>query len=664
MSRRHSPQRGRMARGVSELARSTREGTIPIAPRIAIAGILGAVLFGILILRLWALTVLGGAQYAERADRNQLRLIPREAPRGKILDRNGEALVANREAQQVVLDLQDVDPERIPSLLRDLAPVLRTTPAKLKQKVDQAPPGAVEPVVLASDVLDMKPIWYLQEHKADFPGIDVRKRFQRTYDYKQLAAHVLGQVGEVSEEQLKTTHTNLKPGDRLGKSGVENTYDQYLRGTNGYDSVLVNAAGIREGVGRQLPAIPGQNLQLTIDLPIQQRAESALANGIAAAARTAKGAGAKAGAIVVEDVHSGELLASASAPSFDENAFVVPARYREVGRLNTSKRQPLLDRAIAGAYPPGSTYKAITSIAAMESHLLAPDETIDCPPFLDIRNTRFKNHESRPLGQIGLTTALETSCDTFFYVLGLKFYNQEKAHGSQLQAWSRKFGLDSPTGVDIPGEISGTVPDPTWRKKVYSGKDWLGRPYPRSEREWLPGFDVNLSIGQGQLLTTPLQMTNVFATVANGGTRYTPHFGKSIQDASGREEFEPQQPKGVDLDINPVYMAALKAGLEQVNNGPNGTATAAFAGASYTSAGKSGTAENTGNTDHAWYCGYAPAEDPQIAACAFIDGGGGGGAYAGPIVRNVFDLYFSKKHQDLMKRNAMRAEAQAAEAQG
>jgi penicillin-binding protein 2 len=653
-------RRDRAPRGVSELARSAREGALPIAPRIAIAGIVGAILFGILVLRLWALTVLGGAQYAERADRNQLRLLPREAPRGKVLDRNGEALVANREAQQVVLDLQDINKGRIPSLLATLSTVLNVPVAKLQKKIDQAPPGAVEPVVLAGDVTDVKAIWYLQEHKADFPGIDVRKQFQRTYPYAKTAAHFLGQVTQVSELQLKTTHTDLKPGDRLGQSGVENTYDQYLRGTNGYDAVQVNAAGIREGVGRQLPATPGSNLQLTIDLPIQQEAEQALAKGINAAHATAKGKTANAGAVVVEDVNSGELLASVSLPSFDENAYVTPSRYKEVERLQTDKRAPLLDRTISGAYPPGSTYKAITSIAAMESHVFTPGQTIDCPPYKMVLNTKFKNHESRPLGLIGLTQALETSCDTFFYSLGLQFANQggSDPHGSQLQAWSRKFGLDKPTGVDVPGEVSGTVPDPAWRKKTFTGiSPYTGKPFTKNDQTWLPGFDVNLSIGQGDLLVTPLQMTNVFATVANGGTRYTPHFGRSIQDASGREQFQIPEPKGVDLNINPVYMAALKLGLVAVNNGTNGTATRAFAGASYTNAGKSGTAEKKGQGDMAWYCGYAPADKPEIAACAFIDGGGGGGAIAGPVIRQVFDRYFSKKHQQLMQRTATREAA-------
>ena len=668
MNRRPSPQRGRMARGVSELARSTREGTIPIAPRIAIAGILGAVLFGILILRLWALTVLGGAQYAERADRNQLRLLPREAPRGKILDRNGEALVANREAQQVVLDLQDVDPERVPSLLRDLAPVLRTTPAKLKQKVDQSPPGALEPVVLAGDVLDMKPIWYLQEHKSDFPGVDVRKRFQRTYDYKQLAAHVLGQVGEVSEQQLKTTQTNLKPGDRIGQSGVEATYDEYLRGTDGYDAVLVNAAGVREGTGRQQPAIPGRNLQLTIDLPLQKTAEASLANHIALASKTDKGRDANAGAVVALDVNDGSVLVSASNPTYDENMFVNPRRYREVERLYKDKRLPSINRVTEGAYPPGSTYKTITAIAAMEQGWITPESRLDCPASLPIMGTKFKNHESDPRGFINLSQSLETSCDTYYYQLGLRFYNQEPSvevlkknpnASSELQVWSRKFGLGAPTGIDVPGERAGTVPTVGWKKQTYAGKQFSD-----FDRTWLPGNSVNMSIGQGDLLTTPLQMANVFATIANGGKRFTPHVGLDVQDPSGREEFAIPQPKPVDLGIDPAWLAGVTEGLVAVNTGVNGTARGTFGLFEIPTAGKSGTAEKQGRTDLAWYCGFAPVDKPEIAACAFVDGGGGGSAVSAPIVRDIFATYFSKEHQKLMKRNAARAEAQAAEAQG
>ncbi|MCW2974676.1 MAG: Stage sporulation protein [Thermoleophilia bacterium] len=667
MSGNRGSRRGRPPRGVSELSRSAREGALPIAPRIAVAGIIGAVLFGILILRLWALTVLGGAQYAERADRNQLRLLPREAPRGKILDRNGEPLVSNREVQQVVLNLQDVDVERLPSLLAALAPVLDTTPAKLQKQVDKAVPGQLEPVVLAGDVKGMNPIWYLQEHKGEFPGIDVKKSYQRSYPFNKTAAHILGQVGEVSENQLKTTHTNLKSGDRLGVSGVENTYDSFLRGTDGYDAVQVNAAGVREGIGRQLPAQPGNNLQLTIDLPLQRVADKALNEWVHKAASMPKGHDADGGAIVAMDVDSGELLVSASNPSFDENMFVDPLRYREVQRLYSKKNKakPSMDRTLGGSWPPGSTYKTITALAAMDDKLITPSDTLECAGSMDIFGRKFKNHETGSRGWINLSQALETSCDTYFYQLGLSFYNQEPGPEelkknpnaeSSLQQWSRKFGLGESTGVDVPGEVPGMVPNAATKQELYSDP----KRFQAWERNWLPGDSVNLSIGQGDLLVTPLQMTSVFATLANGGTKYTPHFGRSIRDASGKEEFSLPVKKPVDLGLDPVSHAGVKDGLYAVNNGANGTGRGVF-GESFpvSTAGKSGTAEKGTTTDLAWYCGYAPVEKPEIAACAFIDKGGGGSAVAAPVVAAVFREYFSKKHQDLMARTARRDAAAA-----
>ncbi|MBC7462062.1 MAG: penicillin-binding protein 2, partial [Thermoleophilia bacterium] len=642
---------------MSELARSAREGALPIAPRIAIAGIIGAVLFGILILRLWALTVLGGAQYAERADRNQLRLLPREAPRGKILDRNGEALVSNREVQQVVLNLQDVDTKQLPTLLASLAPVLGTTTVKLQQRVDKAYPGQLEPVVLAADVQGMDPIWYLQEHKGEFPGVDVKRSYQRDYPFDKTAAHILGQVGEVTENQLKTTHTNLKAGDRLGVSGVENTYDSFLRGTNGYDAVQVNAAGVREGIGRQLPAQPGNNLQLTIDLPVQRAAEKSLNTWVNKAASMPKGRDADGGAVVAIDVNSGELLVAASNPSFDENMFVDPLRYKEVKRLydKRNKAKPSMDRTLGGSWPPGSTYKTITALAAMDDKLITPDSTLECAGSLTVFGQVFKNHETGSRGFINLSQALETSCDTYFYQLGLSFYNQEPGPAelrknpnaeSSLQQWSRKFGLGAPTGVDVPGEVPGLVPNAASKRELYSDP----KRFEAWERSWLPGNSVNLSIGQGDLLVTPLQMTNVFATLANGGTRYTPHFGRSIRDAAGKEEFRLPLKKPVDLHLDPTSLAGVRDGMFAVNNGANGTARGVF-GVNFpvTTAGKSGTAEKGLTTDLAWYCGFAPVEKPEIAACAFIDKGGGGSAVAAPVVADVFREYFSKKHRDSMK---------------
>lgn len=642
----------RASRSMSSVARSSREGNAPIAPRIAIAGVIGAVIIGILVLRLWALTVLGGAEYAERADSNVIRKLPVVAPRGSILDRRGNRIVVNVEMQQVVVDLQDIEGERLDQVVEDLGRVLAPRPSAvdevttdIREAIDQAPPGAVEPVVVASEVRRPEVIHYLAEHAADFPGVDVRQAFKRQYRHGRTAAHILGQIGAVDQADLDARPA-LQPIDRIGKSGLEKRYDEYLRGVNGYEAVKVDAAGVRtDAYGiRGLPPTNGRNLVTTIDLPLQKASERALEAAVRKAAGTAKGRDANAGAVVAIDPKTGEVLTLASYPSYDPNVFTSrdPRDQRVVERLLNphNKGQPLLNRAIAGEYPPASTYKPITALAAFDRNYVRPDTLIECPPFLDILGTRFKNHVDRHLGSHSVVEALETSCDTYFYELALFFYNDPK---SPLASWSRKFGLGSATGLDLPGEASGLIPTPKWKRTVDS-ELWDRHP---GEREWRPGDSINMSIGQGNTLVTPIQMTNVFATLANGGTLREPRLAKRIESVGGREQVALPRGDEVDLQIDPGDLAAVVQGLVAVNNGPNGTARGVFDGFEVSTAGKTGTGEKTNQTDLAWYCGFAPVEDPTIAACAFVDGGGGGSTTAAPVVLEMFRQWFKQDGGDV-----------------
>ncbi|MCW2924218.1 MAG: Stage sporulation protein [Thermoleophilia bacterium] len=653
--RRRAPmtRSSRSMRSLTSVARSPREGTAPIAPRLAVAGIAGAVVIGVLVLRLWALTVLGGAEYAERADQNQIRRLPLAAQRGGILDRNGRKIVASREQYQVVMDLQDVTGKRREAVIARLGEVLAPTEAQVPKRtaeirtaVDKAPPGAIEPVVIERDLQDEDVKRYLAEHNTDFPGVDVKVAFARKYVQGTTAAHILGQVGQASPEDLKANKV-LVSGDLVGKSGIERTYDRYIRGANGYDAVQVDASGVRTNAAgvRGLPATPGNNLRLTIDLRLQKAGDRALQRAIVNAQHSAKGKDARAGAFVAIDPKTGEVLALGSNPVYDPNIFTSskPKDQAKVKAISTdTTRQPLINRAIAGAYPPGSTYKAITALAAMKQGWLSADTRIGCPASREIKGTTFKNHETQNRGDISLDVALETSCDTFFYYLAMKFY---EAPGAPLAAFSRLFGLDAPTGLDIPGEVGGTVPDPTWKANV-DNPLWS-----KLDHIWKPGDEVNMSIGQGDLLVTPLQMTNVYAAIANGGVLHQPHLGMRVESIGGREQvaLQPKDPK--DLHIPPADLAAVIDGLKLVNTGPSGTATSVFGDFGLSSAGKSGTAEKdpTHYTDLAWYCGFAPVENPEIAACAFVDRGGGGSVVAGPVVRALFDQWFGPDGGSIVK---------------
>jgi penicillin-binding protein 2 len=310
-----------------------------------------------------------------------------------------------------------------------------------------------------------------------------------------------------------------------------------------------------------------------------------------------------------------------------------PKSQRIAAQLNKDERRiPLLNRAIQGEYPAGSTFKPITAIAAMEEGMMRPDELIGCPPSMDIFHTPFPNNTDLNLGRIPLSMALEVSCNTYFYNLGLKFFNVPDR--SPLQEWATKLGLGHRTGIDIPGEASGLVPTPKWRKEAFAdAKDPM-------ERKWKPGYSVNLAIGQGDLRVTPLQMTNAYATIANGGTVRTPHLAKSVQGPGGREMYTPPKAQETDLHLDESDRQALLEGMRLVNEGGNGTASAVFQGFSVPTAGKTGTAERQGHTDTGWYCGFAPADEPTIAACVVVDGGGHGGTSSAPVVLKMFQEWF------------------------
>ena len=648
-TRRRPPSRNArsLTSGTSSVARSPREGAAPVAPRIAMAGVIGVAVIGILLLRLWALTVLNGADYAERADSNVIRKLPMVAPRGEILDSHGHVLVRNREQQQIVLDLQDVDPDRLESVIVELGRVLASSPrtivartVQIREAVDAHPDGAIEPVLIARDERRDYVLHYLAEHNRDFPGVDVRPTFVREYPQKTTAAHVLGYDGLVDEQELKGAYANLHAGDRVGKSGLEQRYDEYVRGTDGYDAVQVDAAGIRSDVPglRGLPAVPGRNLVTTLDLRVQQATERAVYDNIMRARSTSKGRDSRAGAAVMLDVNSGGVIASASFPTYDPNLFnpATPKQERQLQALFTprdSKHPPLLNQAIAGQYPPGSTFKPITAFAAFANKWATPDELIRCPAYLDVLGSRFKNHVSDDSGSQTVVEALESSCDTYFYHLALYDFPAPKP---VIANWAMDFGVGVKSGIDIPGEEAGRAPTPAWKK---AWAEQIGSTNPLAAK-WLPGDSINMSIGQGDVLATPLQMTNVFATIANGGTVYTPHIGQRVQELDGSDALTLPHDKPRKLDLDPVALNAIRTGLEQVVSGPVGTARGVFDGFSVPSAGKTGTAEKTGQTDVAWYCGYAPIDKPKVAACAFVDGGGGGSTTAAPIVLRMFQSYF------------------------
>jgi penicillin-binding protein 2 len=591
-----------------------------LALRIAIFGGFAVVLFAVLFFRLWRLQVLDGEQYLAEAKNNRTRSYRVSAPRGQILDRNGNVLVDNRTS----LALQ-VNPRKLPAdaaerraelaRLADLThSTLRRVRRRMREELKLAPAA---PVTLRRDVGSFL-VYYLQENQARFPGVEVQRVFVRDYPDGTLAAHILGNVGEIAPEQLKEKrYKGLQPGDEIGQDGVEDTYDGYLRGTPGLTRIQVDAFGQPTPNGRLVskPPVPGRSLELTIDERVQAAGEAALAErGLP-------------GGFITMDVRTGEILGLGSFPTFEPALFTRPLTQAQVNETYRNPLAPLANRAIAGLYPTGSTFKPITAIAALESGNLSPGEVIEDPGVLVVGGQEFKNAGEAANGSVSLVTALEVSSDVFFYTLGLRMWND-----GQLQHWAHALGIGRPTGIDLPGATEGLLPSQRWRNQLFEEGG--------TERPWSAGDNIQLATGQGDLQASPLQMAIAYAALANGGTVVTPHVGKEITDAQGRvlREFAPEARRQVRID--PEYRAAILEGLHDAAQNGAGTSFDVFGSFPIPVAGKTGTAQRPPHLDQSWYGVLAPYPNPRIVTFVTMEEGGFGSESAAPAARKILEAAF------------------------
>jgi penicillin-binding protein 2 len=619
-----------------------------MAIRVAVLGVLAIVVFSALFFRLWALQVISGDRYLEDARNNQARTFRVEAPRGSIVDRNGNVLVSNVPGTLVQIwpaALEDVpSAQRVRSLTR-LARVLGVKPAEVRRKVQkQQQSDPLTPVVITQSVGNLRAA-YLMEHKAEFPGLQIAATSLRRYDQGTIAAPILGYVREISPQQLKQREKDgFAAGDTVGQTGIEARYDSYLRGLSGVGRVNVDARG-RVTSEREFSQLPesGNNVRLTLDVELQRAAEDALQYGIRLALENDEWA-ADGGALVAMNVNTGEVLALASNPSFDPNIYTGNVSEKDLRRLaKPSANSPTLNRAISGLYPPGSTFKPITAIAAMQEGMLSAGEEIPCTGQMVIGRDRqvFRNWNPYADYPLSLTRALAESCDTYFYDIALRFYERRD---SPLQRWSRRMGFGHPTGLDLGPEAGGLVPTPGWRRKHFESA---------VDKIWTPGQSVQLAIGQGDLLVTPLQMTQAYAMIANGGKLVEPHIVQSIEEPRSQGEppvvlrpYTPKPPRDIGLD--PGAIAVIQEGLYQATHEIYGTSQQVFRLFPVPIAGKTGTAEKAvtlpgfqGLRDQSWWCGYGPYASPEIAVCAVIENGGFGGTAAAPTALKVFEKYFN-----------------------
>ncbi len=570
--------------------------TPPWSPRVARLGLVVLAMFALIAARLWTMQAIDGASYLEMSEQNRMRDFRIPAPRGVIYDRSGRALVTNRPSFAVsVLPMEVHDPAR---LVASLAPILGIEREEMASRLEAGRARPFEPVTLRRDV-PKTIVMTVEERRLDLPGVVVQAEPVREYLMGSLGAHALGHLGEITEEELRARPLH-RPGDLIGKTGVERAYDAYLRGEGGRLRVEVDAAGRPVRLISRRPARAGQSLVLNLDARLQEIAEQGLSG--------------RSGAVVVMDPRSGEVLALASAPTFAPGLFsggISPASWR---RLTTDRGLPLLNRAVEATYEPGSVFKVVTGLAALGEGMARRESRYECTGSLQLGRWLFRDLAAH--GSLNFIRGTAVSCNVMFWSLG-RMLGVE-----QLERYARGLGLGAITGIDLPGEAAGLVPSAAWKQRAW------GEP-------WYPGDTLNMSIGQGFVLTTPVQVARMIGAVATGGRLVSPRLGRRVLAPGGAEvtAFAPEV-KDALLPLAPGALHALREGMRAVVEGGTGVA-AAVPGLAI--AGKTGSAENPRGVPHAWFAGYAPAEAPALVVVVFVEHGRRGGEVAAPIARALFE---------------------------
>ncbi len=589
--------------------------------RYAVLGAIVIAVLGLLLLRLWTMQVLSGPAFASQAEENRIREITTEAPRGRILDRNGKELVTNRPTLAVVVAPTVRDDAKV---LNSLSALLDIPETEIVERLSSVKEAALAPRAVAIDV-PMETVAYLVEHESEFPGVEIQEHAVREYPQGKLAAHVIGYTGELSEADLATADfEGYHPTDVVGKAGAERSFESVLQGDRGRKLIEVDAAGRPRRVIEEIDPVPGRDVVLTIDSDVQKIAEKALQDAFADA-RKDDYDNAKAGAAVVLDTRTGEVIAMASAPTYDPTVFLGGISNDEWRSLTTTGSEfPLTNRGIMAQYPPASTFKAVTGMAGLTYDMTGAYTAFDCEGGWTGMGEQWKKYcwKRTGHGMESFVEGIEDSCDTVFYEIGYKFY---KDKGEKFQKYARTFGYGQLSGIDLPGEADGRVPDAAWKKKY-------NEDYPEYQR-WLPGDTVNMAIGQGDVLATPLQVAASYAGIANGGKLMRPHVMKEVLGSDGEAVRSVEPEVAFAPKMNKNDLAVMRGALRRVVT--SGTGEGAFRGFPVEVAGKTGTAQVTGKDDYAWFVGYAPASKPQYVVAVVIEQGGHGGSVAGPAARQI-----------------------------
>ena len=577
----------------------------------------------VILARLWFLQIQSGSKYREKADNNRVRMLDIVAPRGNIIDSEGRTIITNRPSFNIVWVKEDSpDPDEI---IKKLSLILGEEIADLLKKVREAADNPRHIPILLKEDIDWKTLVYIENNHYELPGIRIEVLPRRNYLFEDLGSHIIGYTGEINQQELDERKQDIyQGGDQIGKRGFEKLYEEELRGEKGILYMEVDAHGFEQRQLKGKEPLPGNDLQLTIDLDLQLEAEKAMVG--------------KAGAVIAMDVNSGRILVFASAPPVHLEDFVGGISTKNwKGLLNDIKR-PLVHKTIQGQYPPGSTYKVVTALAGLSKGVINSSTVFYCSGSMTFGNRRYGCWKEGGHGPVNLHRALAESCDVYFYRVGLL------VGVDVLAEYANSMGLGHKTNIAFEYEKSGLIPTANW-KKLAKGEPWQ------------EGETLSIAIGQGFNLVTPLQVCQMTAALANGGMLYKPFLVEKIIDPEGQviKKFDPT----VDVELMGLdnYLALIRDGLVGAVNDRHGTGNAAKL-KDITVGGKTGTAQVVTmekfketdeedvaykHRDHAWFTSFAPAENPEIAVTVLVEHGGHGGSAAAPVAKKVLEKYFAKK---------------------
>lgn len=564
-------------------------------------------LVALLAVQFWNLQVVRGRHFKTQAENNRSRSVALAAPRGPLLDREGRVLVENRPSFNVVLTPEHADD--LDAEVARLARALAIGEAQIRERLARR--AVLRPAVVKTDV-PLADVAAVEARRLELPAVSVEVVPLRSYPLAAAAAHALGRVGEINERQLQLPeYEGLGAGALVGQAGLESQYNRRLMGADGFRRVIVNSRGLEMAEAERRPPVDGPPLALTLDSRLQAAMDRAFAG--------------RAGSAVALDPRSGEILALTSTPAYDPNQFTTGIEPAVWARLASDTATPLMNRVIQGQYAPGSTFKIVMAVAALEEGVIGPSTTFYCPGYLSVYNTVFRCGKASGHGMVAVQRAIAESCNVFFYQVGIRL------EIARIAEYAKRLGLGAPTGVDLPYELGGLVPSPEWKMRVFKAP-------------WYGGETVSVAIGQGQVLATPLQMARLAAAIASGGKLVRPHLVRADP---------PDEPR--DLGLKPATVAVVRRGLKAVVAEGTGW-RARLPGVAV--AGKTGSAQVVARArlekapatramlPHGWFVAFAPADEARIALAVLVEHGGSGGEAAAPVAHEILAAFFGVAHPD------------------